>query len=631
MSLFTDFRIGTSGLFFSQNAINTTSHNLANVETEGYVRQQIVAKDTTYNTLGYTHSETMQAGIGVSTEIIRQVRDRFLDQTYRMESGRQGYYDSLYEASSEIENLFGELNGVAFQDTLEDIWVALQELSKEPDSRVAQATLVETAVSFIERSEQISEQMLKYQLNLNTQITNDIERINQISDRIVDLNADICFYESNKQDHANDLRDERNALLDELGHMVKMTYEEIPNGKVIVSIEGTKAITEDYCLHMSSLTAAQYYNEQGLDVVLDSMAGALIPTWEHLGAMPVFDMVPVPSTESGTDVGSLKGLLIARGTRVGKYTDLPVEPKEEDYLDANGDFDEDKFKLAMGQYNSDLADYEKNVSPSIIMTVEAQFDKLVNGVVNAINDALCPQKEVWVSAGTTIDTEDGETYTFEEDTKIRILDVEKAPVGVDENSTMGTELFSRINTPRYFDAQDITLADGTTIEGALIFREEGMTYKYDDEGEESSEGKNYTLYTIGEIRVNPDLIQDKSKLPIIANDGTRNYDVDMIEGLLETWQSPFASITPQALTVNNFQSYYNALIGELGTRGDEYNTLATNQENMVASVEEQRQSKHGASSDEELTYLIQYQHSYNAASRYITVVNEMLETLLTRM
>ena len=174
MSLFGDLSVGTSGLKVSQYGLNVVAHNLANVDTEGFVRQQTLLDSAIYRKIGQTAIAPMQIGLGVDTTEVRQVRDLFLDKTYRQEYGRQGYYESQRDAVDEIENLFGELQGVAFQESLDNLWVSLQELSKEPDSRVAQATLIETSLSFMERSDKIYNQLKKFQLDLNTQIANKV-------------------------------------------------------------------------------------------------------------------------------------------------------------------------------------------------------------------------------------------------------------------------------------------------------------------------------------------------------------------------------------------------------------------------------------------------------------------------
>ncbi|MCR4720778.1 MAG: flagellar hook-associated protein FlgK [Lachnospiraceae bacterium] len=618
MSLFGDLSVGTSGLKAGQYGLNVVAHNLANVDTEGYVRQQMVYDSSPYLLIGQTSVSPMQVGLGVDPAQVRQVRDVFLDKAYRQEAGRQGYYEAQRDAVSEIENLFGELQGVAFQDTLKDFWVSLQELSKEPDSRVAQATFIETGINFIERSDKIYKQLKEFQLNLNTNIREKITRINEIGDRIFDLNRKIVFYESSEVENANDYRDERNHLLDELATMVKIDYKEQVDGRVTIAIEGSTFLTDDFCYHMDYLTIAQYREKQGVELPLDEAADILIPVWPHLGGAEVFDWSQVPSTPANSDIGTLKGCLQARGTRIGKYTDIPLEPKVEDYTDDDGDLDEEAYKLALDIYEEATKDYNLNIESSIMMRTQAQFDQLVHGVVTIINDTLCPDKVVTIAAGTTITLDDGSTYTYEDDTKIRIFDEENAPVGVDEFSTPGEELFSRKTVRRYMDPQDITLSDGTVLENVRIYNSENA----DD---------NYSLYTLGEIEVNAEIVENKSKLPIISANGTGDYDMDMIKKLLSRWQEPFATLSPNALTYNNVTNYYTQFIGEIATKGDEFNILAENQECMTNAVNDRRLAKTAVSSDEELTYLIRYQHAYNASARYIGVVDEMLEHLIAKL
>ena len=618
MSLFGDLSVGTSGLKTSQYGLNVVAHNLANVDTEGYVRQQTVLESSIYNKIGQTAVSPMQVGLGVDTAEVRQVRDLFLDKTYRQEVGRQGYYEAQRDAVDEIENLFGELQGVAFQDTLNDFWVAMQEVSKEPDSRVAQATLVETGITFLERADEIYEQLKKYQLDLNTDITNKITRINEIGDQIHTLNKKIVYYESSDVENANDYRDERNNLLDELGAMVKIDYKELESGEVTVQIEGVTFVSEDYAYHMGSMTVAQYREAHNIDTALDEASDILVAVWPHLGDAEVFDWSQVPSTLANSDVGSLKGAIQARGTEVGKYTDIPLEPDITDYYDDAGELDEEAYNLALDQYEIATEEYNLNVESSIMMRTQAQFDQLIHGIVTTINDALCPNKEVTVSAGTTIILNDGSEYTFEDDTVIKIFDEENAPVGVDSEATPGVEMFSRKTVERYTEAQDITLADGSLLENVRIYNWE-------------NEDDNYTLYTLGEIEINPELLNNKSKLPIISNDGTGDYDIEMIEGLLSAWQEPFATLSPNTLTYNNFNNYYTQFTGDIATKGDEFNTLADNQEAMVDAVENKRLGITGVSSDDELTYLIKYQHAYNASARYINVIDSMLEHLIERL
>ncbi len=592
MSLMSGLYVGVSGLRSSQNSLNTTAHNLANAETKGYVRQQIVQADSPYINWGINHISTFQTGLGTNIAAVRQVRDIFLDKAYRTESGRQGYYEVQYEAVQEIESLFGEMEGVPFQDTLEKFWISLQELSKEPDSIVKRTSIIQTAVSFIEHAENISKQLNEYQVNLNTQIINQVNRINQIAAEIGDLNKTIRHYESNGMENANDYRDRRNLLLDELGKIARITYRENMDGVVTVNLEGVQLVTEENTYKM------------GLEKIGPS-SDMLKPVWESTGD-DVYDLSKITTGGKETDIGSLKGLLIARGDKPAKYTDIP-NPNNTD---------------PAYNYQGRLDYYNNQVEPYVIMTVQAQFDQLIHGIVTTMNDILSPNKEITVAAATTFNFADGTSLSVPAGGKIKILDVANAPVGMDKNETMGEALFNRKSMVRYkeIDENDLGIdLDGDGILGKVrIYMEEDET-------------DNYSLFTLGEIEVNPNILNNYSLIPLSVNGGTEEYDIKIAEKLVEAWQEPFATLSPNTLTKNNFNGYYTAFMGNIATRGEQYYTMSVNQKSMVASIESQREQSIGVSTDEELTNLIKYQHAYNASARYITVIDNMLEHIITRM
>ncbi len=569
--------IGVTGLNVSQAALNVTSHNLANVDTKGFVRQQAVLTDFNYIKWGESYISSMQQGLGANFATVKQVRDSFLDQAYRQETGRQAFYESQSLAVNEVEGLFGELEGVSFQDTMEEYWIALQELGKEPDSIVARASLIETAVTFIERAENISKQLNDYQINLNTQITNQVNRINEIGEEFKKLNIKIRQYESTGVEKANDLRDQRNLLLDELGKMAAITYNEKTDGVITVNLEGVPFVTEDMVLKMATAR-------------ISDNSEMLKPVWVAHGNADVFNLDKAPSAKNNTDIGSLKGLLTARGDKQANYTDIPLrENYESERL-----------------YQDAVLEYNNKINPSVIMSVQAQFDQLIHGIVTSINNILSPNKEVTLSDGT----------------KVRILDEENAPVGMDTERTMGEGLFNRKSMSRYSEPMDIEIENESggyeTIYNARIYLEEDPADKY-------------SLYTLGEIEVNPKILHDNSKIPLSSNTGTGDYDIKTAQKLLSEWQEPFATLSPNTLTRNNYNDYYTSFISEIANRGEQLNTISDNQAAMVESIDNQRLEVTGVSSDEELTNLIKFQHAYNAAARYVNVVSEMLEHIITRM
>lgn len=645
-NLMASFGIGVSGLRVSQTSINTTAHNLSNVDTDGYVRQQPVQTDFSYINLGQTAYNTKQSGLGADMQAIRQVRDVFLDKAYRLESGRGGFYDAAYEAESEIETLFGEMNGVSFKNSLEEFWSNLQELVKEPDSIVKRANIVQTGVAFIERAENIANQISAYQSDLNTQIRNVVDQVNAYGDRLYELNTMIVSKEINGE-NANDYRDERNYILDELGHLGNITYKETVDGTVTVNFEKMQFVTEGNVAHLGTEKISE--GSEMIKVVWEGYGGIdAYPSYkalkekvdEETGEVEQEEVKYVylnTSTADNTDVGYLKGLVISRGNYRANYTDIPVMPVEEDYQDEDGVLDQEAYEEAMKLYDRKVEDYNKSIQGSIVMTVQAQFDQLIHSVVTAINDVLSPNADISTYVehlnleGVTAEDAEGCTISYtdaygnditlsgEDLNGVLVWDEGIAPLGMDENQTPREALFNRKGMDRYIEGT-IQLPDGS----------EKAVYIYNQEDVKD----NYSLFTLGEIEINPELLQDYSKLPLNGNEYVGlvgAYDVRTCNKLLEIWDNVTVLLDPNTLTTSNFKDYYNSFIENLAIRGEEIYNISTNQEKMVDQINTSRQNVIGVSSDDELTNLIKYQHAYNANARYVNVISQMLEHIIERL
>ena len=590
MSLMSSLYTGVSGLNVSQRGLNATAHNLSNVETKGYVRQQTILTDSMYTTIGNNAVSYLQVGHGATAEAIIQVRDQFLDKSYRQELGRQQFYEAQYESATEMEEILGETEGVAFQDSMEELWEAMSELCKEPENIVTRTSFIQTAVSFIERAEMVYTQIKDYQVSLNTEIRNYVDRINEIGKEIHELNDKIRLYEASGMEHANDFRDARNVLLDELAGLASITYKEHTDGVVTVMLEDNVFISEDLLYEMDTR-------------LLDNETGMIEPYWPAYGDVSVYDFDPLPNAEANTDVGALKGLLMVRGNMVGKYTDIPVAPDKADFTDETGYLYQDEYDEAYRAYEEELHAYNLQVEASAIVSVQAEFDQLIHGIVTSINDLLCPNKQVMTS--------DGQMIT--------IFDAENAPVGMDENFTPGEALFNRKSVDRY-ELVNVTIE----IDGVW---QDVDVWKYTEEDPDN----NYSLFTLGEIEVNPEILKDPSLIPLSSNDKTGDYEVEICEKLLTVWQEPFATLTPMEYKEHNFNEYYTEMIGALATKGEKFRNIYESQESLVSSVDNQRLSVMAVSSDEELTNMIRFQQAYNASARYVNAVSQMLEHLLNAL
>lgn len=376
MSLMSGLFVGAGGLQTSQNALHTTAHNLSNVETNGYTRQQVYLQDRTYNNVGMASVSSMQTGLGVEYGKVRQVRDYFLDQSYRREAGRSAFYEISYETTNEIETLLGEFDGVAFQDSLGSLWTSVQELQKDPASAVTQGSLVSTSAQFIERAQAVYNGLSAYQDNLNSRVKSYVDDINALGNTIKTLNDRIMQEELGEQE-ANDLRDQRNAALDKLSGYVNMSYSTNADGGTEVMIEGTIFVARDRTFEM--------------ELRQDPGTGFYVPVWPQNDDQEVFDLYRAVSTDANTDIGQLKSILLSRGDRRANYTDMGTITVTEGGASKTYDIYNNGWITDKG--TPDEKRY-MSTSSSIIMSVQAQLDQMVHELVTGVNDYLTKENGV---------------------------------------------------------------------------------------------------------------------------------------------------------------------------------------------------------------------------------------------
>ena len=589
--------VASSGLQNSQNALNTTANNLSNVDTEGYVRQQVLFQDRNYTTFNTTAAiSNQQAGLGVTIADVVHTRDIFLDKYYRSESGRQAFYQACSDTATELETFYQELEGATFQSALigdddgndGSFWAAIEELAKDPSSDVKQNLVIQKASLALTRAQAVKTGLQEYQTNLNSQISDDIDTINTLGRTIKDLNLQIQTIEAGGLETAMTLRDQRDIALDQLGALANISYKENVEGVVTVKLEGVDFVDEN--------------NSYTIGKNVDKTTGFITPYWTQLSNPSkgeysnVYNYSTDISTELNTDIGELKAKVLARGDRIA------------DYRDVEG--------LTANQYNNSTADHVAT-GMSILLSAEAGLDQMMHEVITGINDALCPNTTttIYGADGTTpltyIDPETGDTKSY---SNVMVWDKANASVGADGEPY---ELFVRRGVDRY-----------TKVVGYDASGKENTFYVYNEEDTSDPD----TMYTLDNLEVNADLLKNGSLMAAYTvSSGAVETDYALGNKLAAVFSDKNLTLSPNDTTKCSVKTYYANMIGAIGTDGNVYSSVASSLSNTVSSVETQRQSVIGVSSDEELTNMVKYQNAYNASSRFMNVVSEMLEYLITQL
>ncbi len=616
MSLFTSFNAGVSGLQSSQAGLNTTAHNLANTKTQGYTRQQNINKDTYYQTIKTTTNSTLQVGYGTTIATIRQIRNEFLDKEYRKEVSRQTFYEVQYNTATEIEDILGETEGVEFNDVLSDIWQTVQDLSTNPESITNRKLFITQAESFLEKAQNVYSALKSYQVNLNSQIESQVTSINKIADQIAELNTKISAAEASGLENANDYRDARNLLLDQLAEYTNYDYYEDSTGQVNVRINNAPLVDESRSYHMACKNIKNQKYDEATGTYTDIESSPMYTVvWEKNGYGEVYDINRAYSQEEETDMGSLLGILTARGKNVGVYTDIVQNPT-----------------------SYELENYNNTTGNCLLEKVEAQFDLLIHKIVTAVNDAFAPNVDADLTGVSGTDAKGNAMPAL---TNAKVLDANNCLVGADDDETIGTEVFTRKGQGSRYTVYTVNGPVTTTDENGntITLTKENVaadgtkTYSLYVYNEEDADDKN-TLYTLQNLEVNSSLKENYSYLPVKGNPAIGNYGTYLqtpYETILASWRKEDTALDPNALSKYGADGFYDAMVGNLATQGSVWKSIMENQTKETESIEDKRQQIAGVSTEEEMTSLLMYQHAYNAASRYITTVDAMLQHLIERL
>ncbi|HWQ30245.1 MAG TPA: flagellar hook-associated protein FlgK [Negativicutes bacterium] len=219
---FGSFNIATSGLFASQRALDTTSHNISNANTAGYSRQIALQRATMP-----TYSPTGIVGTGTETYDIVQMRSSYLDVKYWSQNKTRQEWGVKEDQLGTLESVFNEPSETGIRIVMDEFFTSLEELSKLPGDSTCRVAVAEKANMVAKTINRNGRELLNSIRDVNFSVGNKVEQINSLSEQIADLNRNIFSLElgGNK---ANDLRDQRNVLLDELSSIVNITVGEMP-------------------------------------------------------------------------------------------------------------------------------------------------------------------------------------------------------------------------------------------------------------------------------------------------------------------------------------------------------------------------------------------------------------------
>ncbi len=598
-STFFGLTIGTSGLFASKTGLNTTAHNISNIETEGYTKQNVNQSAdkaiSTFNTYG-------MLGTGVKVNSIEQSRSQYYDEKYRSTNSESGLYGERYYFMKEVEGYLNEIELEGFTTSFDNMYNSLQELSKDASGMTVRTQVTNYAQSMCEYFNSLYTNLKSIQNECNYEIKNQIQKVNSIADQIATINKQINTVEVGGE-NANDLRDQRNLLVDQLSEIINVETSERELGTdglkaFVVKVDGN-TLVDTY--EVNTLTCKPRTDKRNL-CDIDGLYDIYWINGDQLH----------PS--SGTMAGSLKALFEVRDgnnledlrggadeilfgetqlritdTNINNVADLNIPPQGALSI-GNGMYTYNSFEVTVDdegkyEYVFQLAEpTRRNYDQGVTVNVGSKVDyKGIPYYMAQLNQFIRTFAENFNNVHRTGQSLDGETdISFF--TGYNVVSGEEYLLG-NFNNTTDTD----------------------------------VTYITSDTNEEFT---SYYMLTAQNLRVRSAVMDNPSMLATTTNlvDGVSGNDV--VEKLIALKGD-----------VNMFKqgdpaSFLRTLVAEVGIDTKASKETSESQKNILKSVSNQRLSVSGVDSDEEAMALVRYQEAYSLSAKVISVMQEIYDKLI---
>ncbi|PAB60122.1 flagellar hook-associated protein FlgK [Anaeromicrobium sediminis] len=506
-STFAGLAISANGLYASQSALYTTNSNISNADTPGYSRQVV------NQTNGYAFSQgNVMIGTGPEVVSVDRMRDEYIDKKYWAENPSLGEWETKSNILLEIEGIFAEPSTSGINSVMSDFYSALEVLSTNPTGMAERALLLQTGTAMCETLNDTAQKLVDLQQQINNDINMKVNEINSIGDQIAKLNEQIYELELTGA-NANELRDERDLLVDELSKIIEIQAEEVkvgtlPNGQADTKFQIT--LNGHYLVNGSSSNKLETYNAD------TSSTGQPLYgiKWEDS------DIVVDPKG------GELKGCF--------------------DLRDGTGENSEYK---GIPYYLEELDEFAR--------TFAMAFNEGVYG--------------------------DGVKYS------------EGHADGYGLDGSTGTRFFTYDNM-----SSDDFMASGSDMESA------------------------YDNITALNISVSSDVENDLNKIAASSKSGEEGNN-ENIKSIIDICNDT------KMFNQGSADDYINSVLTTLGTENQHATGKMNNEANLVQQIEYTRLSVSSVSIDEEMSNMVRYQQTYEAAAKMIDVWKEIYEVTINEI
>lgn len=617
-STFAGIEIGKRSLFAHTQSLYTVGHNISNADVEGYSRQRVELKamDPIYMPQLNREETPGQLGQGVIVESVKRIKDMLLEARIVSETNAEGYWSTRDRYISMLEEIYLEPTDLSVRSLMDEFWVAWQELSLEPEERATRKVVLERGNTLLNGIHAQYQRLKTTSTMLNDDVILTVNRANVLIKNIANLNEQIVKVQA-LGDNPNDLLDRRDLLVNELSSLIDITISEKDPDEFTVYTGGMHIIQgRNYNLFESVFNPDnEGYTDvvwEGTDNLVDFRGGQILALLELRDGdvrseIQKLDLMTINFVDLVNEVHS-NAYNLSGETGVNFFNEIPFVINNIGNYDRNGDGEFDSTYLFRVSGTNQL-NAKDHIGLSGVLTLPGPIEDVtieyfptdtVDDLINRINYSGA-EVVTWLNR-------DG------------MFSVKGIPVADTDNPDF---VIRQLEDSGQFLVGYSGLLRNSGPAGAFDWAQADQINQFVTE--------NITVAPLPHpaswIEINDELLKDPGRIAASFEPGGSSPG-DGSAALA------IAQLRTKPVMVGDnmsFDDFFAKLVADIGSKGEQSEIELRTIIQVLMDLNEIKSSISGVNIDEELTNVIKFQHGYNAAARFISEVDKMLDVIINRM
>lgn len=619
-STFSGIELGKRSIMAHTDAITTAGHNISNADTEGYSRQRVNMKE--FDPLYRADLERLERagmiGQGIDTQSVERVRDEMLDQRITSIQHEESYWKTRGDYYTMIEAVYNEPEDVSIRSNMDKFWESWQELSLHPENQASRQAVVTRGESLSDSIRTKWDSLTGLGSLINSDIESTVRQVNDHIKQISSINKEIVRSRA-MGDNPNDLLDRRDLIVDKLSKLMNITTDQRDPDEFMVHVNGQILVQGGVARTFSLESPTDNYSYSDLiwtDTGLDAeVSGGVLGALIELRDVDIRNEIQSLNTMT-MNFADLVNDVHRNAFGANRVTGLDFFTQRSFVENVNGNYDSDGDGTFDRSYifrftGTNRLNLQEQIGLEGVMTLSGPSGNVqvpynptdtVEMVINRINDSNAEVKAY-----------------------------------LDRNSN----LVLKATTSQSMENPDFVIRhvedSGFFLAGySGILSESGENGAYDYAAADAVNALNGAQFAVspvlnpsGYIEVNPQIRNDVMSVAASFIDDSGNLNLGDGRAAVE-----IASIRNTKIMIGSQKTvddYFADSVTNVGLKGEQAENNYLSHLAVMNDLRDLRDSISGVNIDEELADIIKFQHGYNAAAKFVTVWDSLLDTVINRL